>query len=304
MNAVTVADVNAAVLNTLELAYKFGSSVGPRGYQTRELWPYTVQILNPSRNILDMPARKINYHFMVAEMLWILSGCDETDILAAFAPFVTKWYDPGQTFGAYGPRFRHQLAHVLQSLRADPESRQAVMTMWRPEIRVQKTVDTPCTVMFHFLIREDRLNMITYMRSNDCWLGLPYDLYNFTQIMNYVAGLLGKDVGIYTHTVGSMHLYERDIPAAERLMEALQGDPGRSQSSMPMDTPCPIDRQILQRLGKLAEGDADGFNPYMGYDRPWRGLMGVLAHKRTGILGRWIDEPGLHDVMKLTAEEL
>ena len=47
------------------------------------------------------------------------------------------------------------------------------------------------------------------MRSNDIWLGLPYDMAFFTVILQIVAKATGLTVGRYYHTVGDLHLYER-----------------------------------------------------------------------------------------------
>jgi thymidylate synthase len=49
------------------------------------------------------------------------------------------------------------------------------------------------------------------MRSNDAWLGLPYDMFQFTQLFQTVCRVLGVPAGTYTHTAWSLHLYERDV---------------------------------------------------------------------------------------------
>ena len=59
------------------------------------------------------------------------------------------------------------------------------------------------------------------MRSNDLWLGWPYDNFNFSMLGAYVALLL-KDIynievglGITTINAGSRHLYEPDFESAD-----------------------------------------------------------------------------------------
>jgi hypothetical protein len=73
------------------------------------------------------------------------------------------------------------------------------------------------------------------MRSNDIWLGTPYDVTMFTQLQLSMARALKMFVGTYRHHVGSLHIYERDIPAAEQFLataatkssnRALLGMPG------------------------------------------------------------------------------
>jgi hypothetical protein len=48
------------------------------------------------------------------------------------------------------------------------------------------------------------------MRSNDIWLGLTYDLFNFAQLTNGVAGELGLSTGEIIFNLGSSHLYDSD----------------------------------------------------------------------------------------------
>jgi len=49
------------------------------------------------------------------------------------------------------------------------------------------------------------------MRSNDAWLGLPYDVFCFTTLQKIVAAALGIECDWYQHQVGSMHLYGRNV---------------------------------------------------------------------------------------------
>jgi len=48
------------------------------------------------------------------------------------------------------------------------------------------------------------------MRSNDVWLGMPYDIWCFTCIQILIAQELGVEVGSYIHQPGSLHLYEKN----------------------------------------------------------------------------------------------
>ncbi len=67
---------------------------------------------------------------------------------------------------------------------------------------------------FKFLIRQDKLHIIANMRSNDLWLGWPYDNFNFSMLGAYVALLLYDiykievGLGITTINAGSRHLYK------------------------------------------------------------------------------------------------
>jgi hypothetical protein len=105
-----------------------------------------------------------------------------------------------------------QLFSVIETLQTSPETRQAVLSIWHPmdayEVAKARRKDIPCTLSLQFLVREGRLNLIVTMRSNDIWLGLPYDIFCWTTLQAFIAEELGLGMGWYQHQAGSLHLYE------------------------------------------------------------------------------------------------
>jgi len=193
-----------------------GAPVSPRGMKTRELQASQLRLWDSSHNIITLVPRKLNYAFSVAEWLWMLFGRDDVRFVSSFNKNIANFSDDGVSFyGAYGPRIAEQLEYVYNCLKNDSDTRQAIMTTWRP--CPPKTKDVPCTLVFHFLIREGRLNLIVTMRSNDIWLGTPYDTFNFTQIQNFMAGMLGIPRGSYILTADSFHVYEQHWEQAKQL---------------------------------------------------------------------------------------
>lgn len=165
------------------------------------------------QTFLVNPIRKLSPSYAAAETLWYLSGSDQVDMLLRYAPSYVKFADKdGKAYGAYGARIMEPLHRIIGILTDDPNSRQAVAVVWRPEDlgMVGKTADMPCTVSMQFLLRNQRLEMVVNMRSNDAWLGFPYDVFAFTCIQRLVASSLDADVGLYHHHAGSMHIYERN----------------------------------------------------------------------------------------------
>ena len=67
--------------------------------------------------------------------------------------------------------------------------------------------------------------MVTNMRSNDAFLGLPHDFFSFTMIQEVLARTVNLEIGVYKHVVGSLHLYEENIEQAEQFItEGWQSD--------------------------------------------------------------------------------
>lgn len=173
--------------------------------------------------IITLKGRDLNYRFMFGEAAWILDGRNDLKTIEYYMKGIKRFSDDGVTFfGAYGPKIITQVSYIVDSLKKDIDTRQAVLTIWRENPRSSK--DIPCTVAMQFLIRkrgeQNYLDCITTMRSNDIWLGTPYDAFNFSSIAFYIACRLKQlevDVllGRLYINAGSRHLYESDLKKAQ-----------------------------------------------------------------------------------------
>jgi thymidylate synthase len=164
--------------------------------------------------IVTVKQRKLGHRFLVAESWWIISGRNDVASIRPYSPHIASFSNDGIYFdGAYGPKVIDQLRYVVDTLEKDPDSRQAVIGIWRPNPRDSK--DIGCTLSVQWLIRDGKLNCLDTMRSSDAWLGIVYDWWNFTALSAYVLLLLRerserfKDVRLGTLyvTAGSQHLY-------------------------------------------------------------------------------------------------
>lgn len=211
-------DVNVVWHDTItDLCRFYDYETQPRGQRTREILGHLVKV-DMTRPVLTIPERRMGYKFMCAEAAWILDGDDRVETLAPYGPMVARFSDDGKTFwGAYGPRVRDQLVHVCRALTEDCDTRQAVITIWRPN--PPATRDVPCTVSLQFVNRDDRLHTFVNMRSSDVWLGLPYDVFSMTMLSATVALLTGiRRLGTLYQYAGSRHLYERNFERAETVV--------------------------------------------------------------------------------------
>jgi thymidylate synthase len=227
-----------------------GEEVSPRGLLTKEISPVGITINNPRKHAITHPVRKLNYGFMVAELLWMLRGKNEVTSIAHYNKQWLNFSDDGLTLnGAYGQRifnwdsgmrdveFKHedddgltagvvpqtvtinQFEAAYQQLKKDPDTRQATIVLFDPYKDYRETKDKPCTNLMRFTIRKGKLNMTVFMRSNDVWLGTVYDVYNFTMMQEIMAGMLGIEVGKYTHIVDSLHLYAEHFEIAKEIIK-------------------------------------------------------------------------------------
>lgn len=186
-------------------------SAGGKNRQSLELLSHQT-IIDMTRPVLTVEARRLGYKFLAAEAWWMLSGDNRVDTIKKYAPEIEQFSDDGVIFyGAYGPQIIPQLKYIEDCLLADENSRQAVISIWRRS--PPKSNDIPCTLSSQFVIRNNVLHIFQTMRSSDAWLGWPYDVFNFSMLAAYVCIALRNAkypklrLGSLYLTAGSQHLY-------------------------------------------------------------------------------------------------
>lgn len=178
---------------------------------------------DPTRNIVTSPIRKLPMKYAIGELLWYASGNNKLTEIQKFSKAWDRMSDDGETVNSnYGHKIQHfygfnQMEYVKGLFEKDRYTRQAVIHIKDARNTLESpTKDMPCTVCLQFFIRPDnegidRLHMTTYMRSNDMWMGYPYDIFQFTCMQIQLSMELGVALGTYTHIAGSLHLYERNL---------------------------------------------------------------------------------------------
>lgn len=178
-------------------------------------------IEDPTKNIMTNSIRKLSMRYAIGEMLWYLSGNPELKAIQKYTKAWDRMSDDGKTVNSnYGFLIKDaygfdQYEYCKELLIKDKNSRQAIIHIKMPRDTIENpTKDLNCTVCLQFIVRDEKLYCTTYMRSNDLWLGFPYDVFQFTCIQIRMAMELRLDIGSYTHIAGSLHVYERDFKKA------------------------------------------------------------------------------------------
>jgi len=230
--------------------HKLGSPRESRAGASKEIVGWAGKLVNADANVLVSEVRRMDPAYACAELLWYLSGESSVEMLCRYAPSYKRFANPqestGHAMGAYGNRIVRQSAFVeskerankrlarpahgledqihgvIELMRLEPNTRRALVSLWDGRDLVESIVgewnDVPCTIALQFIQSNDeksgdlgpKLDCVTYMRSNDVWLGMPYDVFCFTSIQALIAHRLYLRVGSYTHCVGSLHLYDKD----------------------------------------------------------------------------------------------
>ena len=107
-----------------------------------------------------------------------------------------------------------QVTKIINRLKEDPDSRQLWISLWNPD----KDPDflggvsrVPCSLGYGLQVRDGKLNLHYVMRSCDFATHFRNDVYLAIKFLEWVAEKTGYPVGSFTHTIFSLHVYNKDI---------------------------------------------------------------------------------------------
>lgn len=212
--------------NALLDQFRIGDNVArqpSRGGLTAEMLHVLVTIDKSRQRWIPSRWPAMNPGFAVVEVIWTLAGRRDSAFLNNWNPNLPKYAGCGDTYhGAYGFRLRNhflldQLETAYRALKHNPDSRQVVLQIWDAAADLPdangspRAEDIPCNVCALVKVRNGRLEWTQVIRSNDFFLGFPYNVVQFTCIQEVMAGWLGIEPGPYCHFADSLHLYEKDL---------------------------------------------------------------------------------------------
>lgn len=107
-----------------------------------------------------------------------------------------------------------QVTKIINRLMEDPDSRQLWLSLWNPD----KDPDflggvsrVPCSLGYGLQVREGKLNLHYVMRSCDFATHFRNDVYLAIRFLEWVSQKTGIPVGSFTHTIFSLHVYNKDV---------------------------------------------------------------------------------------------
>lgn len=271
---------NAALKSLAGHVLEHGAFSAPRSMGTIEVLGASFVLANPRARIITLPARKFSLALAVGELAWHCRGDDDVEALAYYAKAWSSFSDDGDRISGscYGRKLLtgdatgispwRRLANLL---RHDPSTRRATFAFISNDEDVDASKDISCVTAIQFLIRGGRIDLFTFMRSNDLFLGLPYDVFLFTSFLEMMALELGLPMGEYHHFATSLHIYDRDIAACRAIAEDQSADQGMSPPATSI--------QDFQNLAEVENAIRSGV--YMGdYRGPFVKYVAELSDLR------------------------
>lgn len=232
-----------------------------RGGPTLEQLHATLTINDPRQRWVISRQPAINPAFAIAEVVWILNGRSDAAFLNHWNPKLPLYAGDVQYYhAAYGFRLRKefgfdQLERAFGALSSNPNTRQIVLQIWNPQIDFPDAAgkpvadDIPCNICALPKIRNNKLEWLQIMRSNDLQRGLPYNIIQFTSLQEMLAGWLGADLGAYSHVSDSLHVYERDVPDIKAIVKV-----NEVQNTDSLALPRTDSDKVLAEMSRVMEG--------------------------------------------------
>jgi len=225
------AEVYKASLEDLKSAD--ATQINSRNLNARELRDVCLEIENPRAVLYNNKRRSSQYKYLAAELLWYFSGSNDTEFIKKYAKFWKQIEnEDGTANSAYGyllfnKKNRYGLTQydwALSSLRDDQHTRQAILHFNLPEHQYFGCKDVVCTMYGIFHIRENKLYLSIYMRSNDCMWGTPTDIAFFSMLHQqayahaqvYYPHL---QLGSLSHIANSYHVYSRHYDLLDEMLD-------------------------------------------------------------------------------------
>lgn len=227
----------------------------PRGQPIREKLDYSFKVMNPTSDPIitkDLERNKVIVDYTSKEMELYNSCSNKVEDFAKASKFWEKLANPDGTINsAYGYLIWKNKSHYnkeyecgsgiggqscsstneyvhkmkeykrtpwmwcIQALKADKDTRQAILRFSLPEHFWVGNKDMTCTLHGNWLIRDNKLHLSVVLRSNDWNKGILFDMPFFCSLMDKMLEELKPcyptlTKGHYTHTAHSAHIYEKD----------------------------------------------------------------------------------------------
>ena len=212
------------------------------GYQAR---------FDLERSFPAVTAKSLFWKGVVGELLWFLSGSTNVKPLQEMGVHIwDEWAREGGELGpVYGYQWTrwgeteevvpdrqfadvvtvpgiNQIQQLVDGIKRDPNGRRHILTAWNPT-DVPKMALPPCHLLSQFVVLGGKLSCMMYIRSNDTFLGLPFNIASYALLTHLLGKATGYPPGELIISFGDMHIYDNHLDAVEEYL---------SRSTFPLPT--------------------------------------------------------------------
>ena len=112
----------------------------------------------------------------------------------------------------------NQLDVIINRLNKNINSNRAIAVTYNPMVDMNRQ-DIPCLQLIQALVRNDKLILSVYFRSNDLYGAFPSNMMFLTYLGMKIANELGVQFDCIDYHCSSLHIYETDYQQALNAIE-------------------------------------------------------------------------------------
>jgi thymidylate synthase len=135
------------------------------------------------------------------------------------------WADETGSIGtAYGSQvakpvfgYDNQMEYILNEIKKNPTSRRLIIELWNVNELHQMNL-VPCCHHLNFSVKNGKLHLFLKQRSQDTLVANNFNVVQYALLMHMIARHCGLDVGVLTHAVVDMHIYNKHEQQALELL--------------------------------------------------------------------------------------
>ncbi len=152
---------------------------------------------------------------------WML-GLTREELFEYYEQYMTDKVHAGAHYG-YGNRMRsmrgkNQVEFIIKRLQEEKDDRGACAVTWNvdTDLGMQRR---PCIIMIQALVQDEKLHLLSYIRSNDMFQAWPRNCFGLLKIQKEIAQAIGVERGPLTVMSASAHIYKKEWEDANKIVK-------------------------------------------------------------------------------------
>jgi thymidylate synthase len=219
-----------------------GEDVNDRtGVGTRSIFGYQMRF-DLSAGFPAVTTKKLAWKAVVGELLWFLEGSTDerrlaeltygkhrTELVGRGTIWTANADAQGKALGyqhhdfykglgpVYGFQWRNfdafghnigtdQISWLINEIRTNPDSRRLILSAWNPN-QLHEMALPPCHYAFQLRVHNGKLSGMLTMRSNDVFLGAPFNIASYALLIHIFARETCLVAGELIYSIGDAHIY-------------------------------------------------------------------------------------------------
>jgi len=218
-------------LELLEETLLTGNIKGDRtGTGTKSLFGRQIRF-DLQKGLPLLTTKRLHTKSIIHELLWFLSGDTNIQYLkdngvSIWDEWATETGDLGPVYGAQWRNWQgvegesyDQVTQLIEGIKNNPNSRRHIISGWnvadlpdesqspQENVRQGKMALPPCHLLYQWYVADGKLSGSLYIRSNDLFLGNPYNTCSLAIFTHMIAQQCDLEVGEIILSIGDCHLY-------------------------------------------------------------------------------------------------